>query len=178
MKKAVEEILKHVGEDISRDGLKDTPQRVQNAWEFLCSGYDIDPKKILNKALFDTTNQQMVVLKNIKFYSMCEHHMLPIIGKASIAYIPNGKVVGLSKIPRIVDIYARRLQIQEQLTKQIADTIYDVIKPKGVAVMIKARHMCMEMRGVQKQSNTITSSLNGLFQTNDKTRAEFFKIIT
>jgi len=104
--------------------------------------------------------------------------MLPIIGKASIAYIPNGKVVGLSKIPRIVDIYARRLQIQEQLTKQIADTIYDVIKPKGVAVMIKARHMCMEMRGVQKQSNTITSSLNGLFQTNDKTRAEFFKIIT
>ncbi len=113
MKKAVEEILKHVGEDISRDGLKDTPQRVQNAWEFLCSGYDIDPKKILNKALFDTTNQQMVVLKNIKFYSMCEHHMLPIIGKASIAYIPNGKVVGLSKIPRIVDIYARRLQIQE-----------------------------------------------------------------
>ena len=178
MKKAVEDILKYVGEDIDRDGLKDTPTRVQRSWEFLCSGYNMNPKDVIAQAMFDTDNQQMVVIKDIEFYSMCEHHMLPIIGTANIAYIPNGKVVGLSKIPRVVDIFARRLQIQEQMTKQIADAIRDTIDPQGVAVMIKARHMCMEMRGVQKKSKTITSSLNGLFQTNSKTRAEFFKIIS
>ena len=148
MENAVKDILKHIGEDTSREGLLDTPKRVKKAWEFLCSGYNEDPKQIIQKALFTSSNDQMVIVKDIEFYSTCEHHMLPIIGKVHVAYIPNGKVIGLSKIPRVVDVFARRLQIQEQLTEQIADAIMDTIAPKGVAVVIQARHMCMEMRGV------------------------------
>jgi GTP cyclohydrolase IA len=178
MREAVEQILEHIGEDKNREGLIDTPKRVEKAWEFMCSGYKLDPKEIIQKALFSSTNDEMVVVKDIEFYSHCEHHMLPIIGKAHVAYIPNGKVIGLSKIPRVVDVFARRLQIQEQLTEQIADAINDAISPKGVAVVIDARHMCMEMRGVEKIcSTTVTSALRGLFKTNKKTKDEFLSII-
>ncbi len=179
MENEVKKILKYLGEDPSREGLIKTPQRVQKAWEFLCSGYKMDPKEILQSALFTSSNDEMVVVKDIELYSTCEHHMLPIIGKAHVAYIPNGKVIGLSKIPRVVDVYARRLQIQEQLTEQIADAISDAIDPKGVAVVIDARHMCMEMRGVQKIcSTTVTSALRGLFKSDRKTRDEFMSIIS
>ena len=179
MENAVKNILEHIGENTSREGLIDTPKRVKKAWEFMCSGYDKDAKEIINQALFTSSNDEMVVLKDIEFYSMCEHHMLPIIGKAHVAYIPNGKVVGLSKIPRVVDVFARRLQIQEQLTEQIADAINDAISPKGVAVMIDARHMCMEMRGVEKIcSTTVTSALRGLFKKDKKTKDEFLSIVS
>ena len=145
----------------------------------MCQGYKQDPIKILNSALFSTTNDEMVVVKDIEFYSMCEHHMLPIIGKAHVAYIPDGKVVGLSKIPRIVNVFARRLQIQEQMTEQIADAISEAINPKGVAVVLDARHMCMEMRGVEKiNSTTVTSALRGAFKENKKTKDEFMSIIS
>ena len=178
MQKAVEDILDFIGEDKTREGLIDTPKRLEKAWKFMCSGYDKDPIEIINKALFTSTNDEMVVVKDIEFYSHCEHHMLPIIGKAHVAYIPNGKVVGLSKIPRVVDVFARRLQIQEQLTEQIADAINDAISPKGVAVVIDARHMYMEMRGVEKIcSTTVTSALRGLFKSNKKTKDEFLSII-
>jgi len=175
---SVKKILEHIGEDPQREGLLDTPRRVQKAWEFMCSGYTQDPKEIMQSALFSSSNDEMVIVKDIEFYSMCEHHMLPIIGKAHIAYIPNGKVIGLSKIPRVVDVFARRLQIQEQLTEQIAEAITDAIAPKGVAVVIDARHMCMEMRGVQKIcSTTITSALRGIFKKEKKTKDEFLSII-
>ena len=177
MQNAIKQILKHVGEDVNREGLIKTPQRVQKAWEFMCSGYDQDPQEIIKSALFTSTNDEMVVVKDIEFYSNCEHHMLPIIGKVHVAYIPNGKVIGLSKIPRVVDVFARRLQIQEQLTEQIADAINEALSPKGVAVVIDARHMCMEMRGVSKtHSATTTSALRGLFLSAN-TRKEFFDII-
>ena len=179
MQNAIKQILKHVGEDVNREGLIKTPQRVQKAWEFMCSGYDQDPQEIIKSALFTSTNDEMVVVKDIEFYSNCEHHMLPIIGKVHVAYIPNGKVIGLSKIPRVVDVFARRLQIQEQLTEQIADAINEALSPKGVAVVIDARHMCMEMRGVQKIcSTTVTSALRGLFKQNKKTKDEFLSIIS
>jgi len=179
MKNAITQILEHIGENPNRKGLKDTPKRVQKAWEFMCSGYTKDPQEIIQSALFDSTNDEMVVLKDIEFYSQCEHHMLPIIGKAHIAYIPNGKVVGLSKIPRVIDVFARRLQIQEQMTEQIADAINDAIKPKGVAVVLDARHMCMEMRGVEKIcSTTVTSALRGIFKKEKKTKDEFMSIIS
>ena len=179
MENAVKEILEHIGEDTSREGLEKTPARVKKAWEFMCSGYNKDANEIINSALFTSSNDEMVVLKDIEFYSMCEHHMLPIIGKAHVAYIPNGKVVGLSKIPRVVDVFARRLQIQEQLTEQIADAINDAISPKGVAVIIDARHMCMEMRGVEKIcSTTVTSALRGLFKKDKKTKDEFLSIVS
>lgn len=178
MENAVKKILEHIGEDINREGLLDTPKRVKKAMEFMCSGYNQDAHEIINKALFTTTNDEMVVVKDIEFYSMCEHHMLPIIGKAHVAYIPNGKVVGLSKIPRVVDVFARRLQIQEQMTEQIAQAIHDALQPKGVAVVVDARHMCMEMRGVEKIcSTTVTSSLRGLFKKEKKTKDEFLSII-
>ena len=145
----------------------------------MCSGYKLDAQEIIKKALFTSSNDQMVVVKDIEFYSHCEHHMLPIIGKVHVAYIPNGKVIGLSKIPRVVDVFARRLQIQEQLTEQIADAINDAINPKGVAVVIDARHMCMEMRGVEKIcSSTVTSALRGLFKQEHKTKDEFMNIIS
>ncbi len=173
----VKRMLELLGEDTYREGLLKTPKRVHKAFEFMTQGYHQDPKKVLNDALFQSDNSQMVLIKDIEFYSMCEHHLLPIIGRAHVAYIPDKKVVGLSKIPRMVDIFARRLQIQEQLTEQIADAINEVIAPKGVGVVIQARHMCMEMRGVQKtHSNTTTSSLKGIFLKSN-TRKEFFDII-
>lgn len=179
MENAVKQILEHIGEDPNREGLIDTPKRVQKAWEFMTSGYKEDPKEIIQKALFTSTNDEMVIVKDIEFYSHCEHHMLPIIGKVHVAYIPNGKVIGLSKIPRVVDVFARRLQIQEQLTEQIAEAINEAIQPKGVAVVIDARHMCMEMRGVQKIcSTTVTSALRGLFKKEKKTKDEFMSIIS
>lgn len=175
---AVKTMIGHVGEDPQREGLLKTPERVLKAYEFMFGGYQEDPQAILNSAMFTTSNDEMVLIKDIEFYSTCEHHLLPIIGRAHIAYIPDGKVVGLSKIPRVVDVFARRMQIQEQLTEQIADALMRSINPKGVAVVIQARHMCMEMRGVQKISSTTTSSaLRGLFKRDEKTRMEFFSLI-
>ena len=175
---AITKVLELLGEDPKREGLLKTPSRVVKAWEFLTEGYHQDPEAILNQALFTTSNDEMVVVRDIEFYSTCEHHMLPIIGRAHVAYIPNGKVVGLSKIPRIVNVFARRLQIQEQMTEQIADAISNSINPKGVAVVLHARHMCMEMRGVQKiNSTTVSSALRGLFKSDQRTRSEFYNII-
>ena len=175
---AVKCMMLHVGENPSREGLLKTPQRVKKAYEFIFGGYKEDPREILKSALFTSSNDEMVLLKDIEFYSTCEHHLLPIIGRVHVAYIPNGKVVGLSKIPRVVNVFARRMQIQEQLTEQIADAIMDTIEPKGVAVVIQARHMCMEMRGVEKINSTTTSSaLRGLFKKDEKTRSEFFSLI-
>ena len=175
---AVRTILENLGEDPEREGLLKTPHRVAKALEFLTEGYHKDPKTILEKALFSSSNDEMVLVRDIEFYSLCEHHMLPIIGRAHVAYIPDGKVVGLSKIPRVVNLYARRLQIQEQLTEQIADAISETIHPKGVAVVVHARHMCMEMRGVEKiNSTTVTSALRGLFKKDIRTRNEFYDLI-
>ena len=176
--KAVKTILEIVGEDPDREGLMKTPQRVYKAFLHLTQGYNQDPKEILNEALFSSSNDEMVLVRDIEFYSLCEHHLLPIIGRAHVAYIPNGKVVGLSKIPRMVNVFARRLQIQEQMTEQIADALMQTINPKGVAVVIQARHMCMEMRGVEKIcSTTVSSALRGVFKENIKTREEFFSLI-
>jgi len=178
LEKVVREMLELLGEDPDREGLIKTPQRVAKSLKFLTKGYSQDPKEILNQALFTSSNDEMVVVRDIEFYSMCEHHLLPIIGRVHVAYIPDGKVVGLSKIPRVVEVFARRLQIQEQLTEQIADAILDSINPKGVAVVVHARHMCMEMRGVEKiNSTTVSSALRGLFKSDLKTRSEFFNII-
>jgi len=175
---AITKVLELLGEDPKREGLLKTPTRVAKALQFLTEGYHQDPKEILNQALFTTSNDEMVLVRDIEFYSMCEHHMLPIIGRCHVAYIPDGKVVGLSKIPRIVNVYARRLQIQEQMTEQIADAILETIKPKGVAVVVHARHMCMEMRGVQKiNSTTVSSALRGLFKSDERTRNEFYNLI-
>lgn len=175
---SIKKVLEYVGEDVNREGLQDTPSRVRKAYEFMTSGYNQDPKEIIEKALFTSSNDEMVVVKDIEFYSQCEHHMLPIIGKAHVAYIPDGKVVGLSKIPRVVDVFARRLQIQEQMTEQICDALNEYLKPKGVAVIIDARHMCMEMRGVEKIcSTTVTSALRGLFKKEKKTKDEFLSIV-
>lgn len=175
---AFKTMLEIIGEDINREGLVKTPERVFKAYEFMTSGYDKDPQEVLNDALFNSSNNEMVLIKDIEFYSLCEHHILPIIGRAHVAYIPNKKVVGLSKIPRMVNIFARRLQIQEQMTEQIANAIQSVIKPLGVGVVLQARHMCMEMRGVEKiNSTTTTSALRGSFITNPDTRKEFFSLI-
>jgi GTP cyclohydrolase I len=175
---AVKIMMRSVGEDPEREGLLKTPERVYKAYEFMYGGYKEDPNEVLNSALFSSSNDEMVLIKDIELYSTCEHHLLPIIGRAHVAYIPDGKVVGLSKIPRVVNIFSRRMQIQEQLTEQIADAIMKTIKPKGVAVVIQARHMCMEMRGVEKINSTTTSSaLRGLFKKDEKTRAEFFSLI-
>lgn len=174
---AVRTILEIVGEDPQREGLLKTPERFYNAMRFMSQGYDMDPYEIMNQAMFQTSNQEMVVIRDIEFYSLCEHHLLPIIGRAHIAYIPKGKVVGLSKIPRMVDVFARRLQIQEQLTEQIADALMGTVEPIGVGVVLHARHMCMEMRGVEKiSSSTFSSALRGIF-LEQKTREEFFSII-
>ncbi len=174
----IRKVLEQLGEDPTREGLIKTPSRVAKSLQFLTEGYSQDPKEILNQALFTSSNDEMVVVRDIEFYSMCEHHILPIIGRVHVAYIPDGKVVGLSKIPRIVNVFARRLQIQEQMTEQIADAILETIKPKGVAVVVHARHMCMEMRGVQKiNSTTVSSALRGLFKSDQRTRTEFYNII-
>ncbi|GKH61429.1 GTP cyclohydrolase 1 [Campylobacter ureolyticus] len=176
--KSVKNMLEILGEDPNREGLIKTPHRVFKAYEFMTSGYKEDPKVVLNDALFESSNNEMVLIKDIEFYSLCEHHLLPIIGRAHVAYIPNGKVVGLSKIPRMVNIFARRLQIQEQLTEQIAGALQEVINPRGVGVVLEARHMCIEMRGVEKiNSTTTTSALRGSFISDPRTRKEFFSLI-
>lgn len=175
---AVKTMMQSVGEDPSREGLLKTPERVFKAYNFMYGGYKEDPEAILKSALFTSSNDEMVLIRDIELYSTCEHHLLPIIGRAHVAYIPDGKVVGLSKIPRVVDVFSRRMQIQEQLTEQIAEAIMSALNPKGVAVVIQARHMCMEMRGVEKINSTTTSSaLRGLFKKDEKTRAEFFSLV-
>lgn len=173
-----EDILQRIGEDPNREGLLKTPERVAKALQFLTHGYDLNPDEILKSALFAEEYSEMVIVKDIEVYSMCEHHMLPFFGKAHIAYIPNGTIVGLSKIPRIVDAYSRRLQVQERLTIEIRDCIQRTLNPKGVAVVIECCHMCMAMRGVQKQnSSTTTSAFTGLFLKNDSTRKEFINLV-
>lgn len=172
------DILDALGEDSSRHGLQKTPQRVAKALQFLTHGYGVDPAELLRGAMFEEEYSQMVVVKDIEVYSMCEHHMLPFFGKAHVAYIPNGHIVGLSKIPRVVDVFARRLQVQERLTNEIRDCIQDTLAPAGVAVVMECQHMCMAMRGVQKQNSvTTTSAFTGAFQ-NDVTRSEFLRLIT
>lgn len=171
-------IIDLLGENTSRNGLLKTPERAAKAMKFLTEGYEKDPKQILQSAMFDENYNEMVIVKDIELYSLCEHHMLPFFGKAHIAYIPDGRIVGLSKIPRVVDVFSRRLQVQERLTQQILDCINDTLKPKGVAVVLEASHMCMMMRGVQKQnSTTTTSGFRGAFKETD-TRNEFLKLIT
>ena len=171
-------ILRLLGEDPEREGLLKSPERIAKAMLFFTNGYDLDPKEILRSAMFHEDYKQMVVVKDIELYSLCEHHMVPFVGKAHVAYIPNGAIVGLSKIPRVVDAYARRLQVQERLTKQIKDCIQEVLNPLGVAVVIEAQHMCMSMRGVQKQNSvTTTSDFTGAFLNSPKTREEFMHII-
>ncbi|MBG7601313.1 MAG: GTP cyclohydrolase I FolE [Gammaproteobacteria bacterium] len=171
-------IIEGVGEDLQRDGLLKTPQRAAKAMEFLCKGYHQTLDEVVNKAVFETSNDDMVIVKDIELYSLCEHHMLPFIGKAHVAYLPRGKVIGLSKIARIVDMYARRLQIQENMTVQIADAIEQAIQPAGVAVTIEAEHLCMKMRGVEKQNSLMkTSVMLGAFRKSQATRMEYLTLI-
>jgi len=175
---AMKHILHELGEDTERQGLLKTPERVAKAYEFLTSGNDQDGEAVLRSALFEEDYNEMVLVKDIEMYSLCEHHLLPFFGKVHIAYIPNGKIVGLSKLPRLVDVYARRLQVQERLTLEIRDCIQNTLNPIGVAVVIEARHLCMQMRGVSKQnSSTTTSAFSGEFLDNDKTRQEFISLI-
>ena len=178
MEKLCKDLLVALGEDPSREGLLRTPQRMAKALTFLTRGYYQQVDEIVNGAIFETDNDEMVIVKDIEMYSLCEHHMLPFFGRCHVAYIPNKKVVGLSKIPRIVDMYARRLQIQENLTQQIAETVASITKAKGVAVVVDAKHLCMMMRGVEKQNSSMkTSSMLGLFRDNQATRAEFLSLI-
>jgi GTP cyclohydrolase I len=171
------EILSRLGEDPSRDGLLNTPSRVEKSMAFLTKGYDQDPTQILRGALFDVDYDEMVIVKDIEMFSLCEHHMLPFFGKVHVAYIPKGKVIGLSKIPRLVEVFARRLQVQERMTRQIADAIQHAINPQGVGVVIEARHLCMMMRGIEKQhSSTVTSAMVGCFQQKE-TRSEFLSLV-
>ena len=171
-------ILENIGEDPSRQGLLKTPERVAKAYTFITQGYEQDARKILRSAMFDEDYSEMVLVKDIELYSLCEHHMLPFFGKAHIAYIPNGKIVGLSKLPRIVDVFARRLQVQERLTIEIRDAIQETLDPAGVAVVIEAKHLCMQMRGVSKQNSvTTTSAFSGAFMDDIKTRKEFISLI-
>lgn len=173
-----EEILKILGEDAKREGLLKTPERVAKAMQFLMNGNECDPDDLVKQAIFHEAYSEMVIVKDIEVYSMCEHHMLPFFGKAHVAYIPDGKIVGLSKIPRVVDAYSRRLQVQERLTIEIRDCIQRTLSPKGVAVVIECSHMCMQMRGVQKQNSVTTSSaFTGLFLKNDSTRKEFINLV-
>jgi GTP cyclohydrolase IA len=172
------ELLKRIGEDPTRDGLQETPKRMEKSMAFLTQGYEQSVASVLHGALFDVDYDEMVIVRDIEFYSLCEHHLLPFFGKAHIAYVPQGKVVGLSKLPRIVDVFARRLQVQERLTQQIAEAIEDAIQPQGVGVVIEAQHLCMMMRGVEKQSSlTVTSSLRGVFKTQLQTRSEFLALV-
>jgi GTP cyclohydrolase I len=178
MQELIRRLLAELGEDPSREGLRDTPKRVEKALKFLTSGYDADIDTVLNNALFTVDYNEMVIVRDIDFYSLCEHHMLPFFGKCHIAYIPKGKVIGLSKIPRLVEVFARRLQIQERMTNQIAETIRAKIEPLGVAVVIEASHLCMAMRGVEKQNAfAITSAMLGGFQNDARTRMEFLELI-
>jgi GTP cyclohydrolase I len=173
----IRSILTKIGEDPTRDGLANTPQRVDRAFRFLTSGYRMNPDDLLNKALFDVAYDEMVIVRDIELFSLCEHHLLPFFGKCHVGYIPNGRVIGLSKIPRLVDMFARRLQVQERLTTQIADTINEKIHPRGVAVVIEAQHLCMIMRGVEKQNSVaVTSAMLGAFKDNQNTRSEFLDL--
>ena len=174
----IKSVLHEIGENPTREGLLKTPERVAKSLDFLTNGYEKKPDQILKSAMFAEDYSQMVLVKDIELYSLCEHHMLPFFGKAHVAYIPDGHIVGLSKIPRIVDVFARRLQVQERLTDQIKDCIQDTLNPRGVAVVIEAQHLCMQMRGVQKQhSSTTSSAFSGIFMTDEKTRAEFMNLI-
>lgn len=171
-------LLQRLGEDPEREGLVRTPQRVLQALEYLTSGYRADPRKTLHKALFTVADDEMVIVKDIELFSLCEHHMLPFFGRCHVAYLPHGKVIGLSKIPRLVDLFARRLQVQERLTTQVAQAIQDLIEPRGVGVVIECRHLCMMMRGVEKQhSSAVTSAMLGDFKSNIETRNEFLSLI-
>jgi GTP cyclohydrolase I len=178
IEKGVKDILTEIGEDPNREGLLKTPGRVAKSYEYLTDGYNKNIDELLNDAIFNEKYDEMVIVKDIDFYSMCEHHLLPFYGKIHIAYIPNGKIVGLSKIPRIVDMYARRLQVQERMTQEIADTLEKYLSPRGVAVVAEGYHMCMMMRGVQKQNSiTTTSAMHGIFKEDARTRTEFLGLI-
>lgn len=178
MEKAFKQILVQVGEDITREGLVKTPQRAAEAFEYLTHGYSLKVEDVINDAMFDSDNDEMVIVKDIELYSLCEHHMLPFFGKCHVGYIPKGRIVGLSKIARIVDIFARRLQVQENLTYQIAQSLMQHIQPRGVGVVIEARHMCMMMRGVEKQNSVMkTSAMLGVFRSSVNTRSEFLSLI-
>ena len=178
LEKFYEAIIRGVGEDPARDGLQDTPDRAARAMQYLTRGYSQTVEEVVNNAIFDSDNDEMILVKDIELYSLCEHHLLPFIGKCHVAYIPTGKVIGLSKIARIVDMYARRLQIQENLTKQIADTLMRAIHPAGVGVIIEAQHLCMMMLGVEKQNSMMTTSMMlGSFRDHDRTRTEFLKLV-
>jgi GTP cyclohydrolase I len=178
MQEVVRQLLAELGENPDREGLRDTPKRVEKALKFLTSGYAADIDQVLNGALFSVDYSEMVIVKDIDFYSLCEHHLLPFFGKCHIAYIPSHKVIGLSKIPRLVDVFSRRLQVQERLTNQIADTLRDKIAPLGVAVVMEATHLCMSMRGVEKQNSfAVTSAMHGAFRTSARTRMEFLELI-
>jgi GTP cyclohydrolase I len=172
------ELLSRIGEDPTRDGLLNTPRRMEKSMAFLTQGYNQSVEEVLHGALFDVDYDEMVIVKDIEFYSLCEHHMLPFFGKAHVAYVPQGKVIGLSKLPRIVDVFARRLQVQERLTHQVAEAIDAAIRPQGVAVVMEAEHLCMMMRGVQKQhSQTVTSAMLGVFKSQPQTRTEFLSLV-
>jgi len=178
MQDLIRTLLSELGEDPRREGLRDTPKRVEKALKFLTSGYQADIDQVLNNALFTVDYSEMVIVKDIDFYSLCEHHLLPFFGKFHVAYVPSTKVIGLSKIPRLVDVFARRLQVQERLTNQIADTIQEKIHPLGVAVVMEATHLCMAMRGVEKQNSVaVTSAMNGAFRNNARTRLEFLELV-
>jgi GTP cyclohydrolase I len=178
MQSLIKQLLAELGEDPTREGLLNTPKRVEKALKFLTSGYDMDVDEVLNDALFTVEYSEMVIVKDIDFYSLCEHHLLPFFGKCHVAYIPRHKVIGLSKIPRLVEVFARRLQIQERLTSQIAETIREKTGPLGVAVVVEATHLCMSMRGVEKQNSfAVTSAMLGAFRTNSRTRIEFLELI-
>ena len=172
------QLLREIGEDPKREGLLRTPERVALAWEYLARGYDLRLEEVVGDACFEEEYDEMVTVKDIDFFSLCEHHLLPFFGKAHVGYIPDGRIIGLSKIPRIVEMYARRLQVQERMTSQIATALMDILKPRGVGVVIEGAHMCMQMRGVEKQNSYATTSyMVGEFRTSDKTREEFFKVI-
>ena len=172
------QLLEEIGEDPSREGLLKTPSRVSKAWSFFSRGYNQDLDKIINNAVFNEDATDMVVVRDVEFFSLCEHHLIPFFGRAHVAYLPNGKVIGLSKIPRIIDMFSRRLQVQERLTRQIAETVKEILDPIGVSVIMEGQHMCMQMRGVEKQNSlTTTSSMLGKFRESDRTRAEFLSII-
>jgi GTP cyclohydrolase I len=178
MVEEIRSILAQLGEDPNRDGLRTTPERVDRALRFLTSGYQMNVDELVNKACFEVAYDEMVIVRDIELFSLCEHHMLPFFGKCHVGYIPNGCVIGLSKIPRLVDMYARRLQVQERLTTQIAETIQQKIHPRGVAVVIEAQHLCMIMRGVEKQNSVaVTSSMHGVFKENQNTRNEFLNLV-